>query len=191
MLREWKCEIRSDIIRKSDSPVNGCRKKRHAPPVGRAILRHGSNVFSEGAEILSDTTPPKTARTTLLARRRIAAEKWVMRDDDPPAKNATRHPLGEPSSGMAQIFSRKARKYFQTPPRPKPLEPRYSPDAASRLKNGSCETMTPQKTPRGTRWESHPPAWLKYSPRRRGNTFRHHPSQNRPNHATHQTPHRG
>ena len=34
----------------------------------------------KGAELLSDTTPPSDARTLAPTR---AAEKWVMRDDDP------------------------------------------------------------------------------------------------------------
>jgi hypothetical protein len=56
-----------------------------------------------------------------------------------PRKKGHGHPMGEPSSGMAQIFLRKARNYLQTPPRPQTPEPWLPP---AQLKNGSCETMT-------------------------------------------------
>jgi hypothetical protein len=40
-------------------------------------------LITEGAESLSDTFLLKIVRTKRLSRR-FAAEKWVMRDDDPP-----------------------------------------------------------------------------------------------------------
>ena len=49
-----------------------------------AIVPHGRNCVTEDAELLFRHHRAQRRANSTYLRRRCAAEKWVMRDDDPP-----------------------------------------------------------------------------------------------------------
>ena len=56
-----------------------------------AIVPHGPNCVTEDAELLSRHHRAQRRANSIYLRRRCAAEKWVMRDDDLPMGDAARY----------------------------------------------------------------------------------------------------